>query len=174
MTSTDRDTLFVIAEQYIKRGAALRTMAIPALLEYIEAGGYNSKTQKGKFLIDGVEISHKKYALSCECFRLAKMYEAEHEFELAIEMYRKAARIQRTWHVPIIGVADCYRKMNQLKKAIKLLEKECKNTAFQAYSFVDEWGMSHTASDRTALFRKSLDDLYKKLDNGYVFKSKKK
>ena len=88
---------------------------------------------------------------------LGKAYEKIKNYDKALEIYIEQSQLD-LGQVPLISIAEIYRKKNNLNKAISLLE-----TALES---------NNNRIDKEAI-KRYLDDYISKKENGYIFKNKK-
>ncbi len=100
------------------------------------------------------------------CRALAGLYEKDHQFEKAIELY--ASLLEKNPGSPIsyIDLADCLKKMNKLDHAIQALHS-AQETEYYLYPPDDYPRFKETIDSR-------LEDIEKKREKGYVFRGKRK
>lgn len=107
-------------------------------------------------------IEDKKNMHLCEMNRyLAQSYEKKQNFEKALEVYNNCFKYDDMSTPNIyLDLANIYRKMNRLNQSINILEK-AKKTKYYKGQFKQTIDIKY-------------DDYIKKINNNYVYRSRKK
>lgn len=101
------------------------------------------------------------------CISLAKLYEKDHQFEKALDLY--ALILERCPETPssYIDLANCLKKLNKLDHAIQVLHS-AQETKYYLYPPKHDYVHFKQTIDS------HLEDIEKKRAKGYVFRGKRK
>ncbi|RKL63049.1 tetratricopeptide repeat protein [Thermoanaerobacteraceae bacterium SP2] len=165
---------YLIGTAYTWKGAKYRTQAIPYLEKYvanpveIEKAFYE---REGEF-IDGFSSG---IVLSYVYSNLARCYEGEYIFDKALEYYQKALELDPSVASKYIHLANIYVKMNNLDKAIEVMQNAKNSKYYKTIKKVSPVDGT-TICDNSFIYviDNYLQGLYEKKQKGYVYKPRKR
>lgn len=155
------EELYYASKSYVWAGASYRKEAIYYLEKYIESGAVYDGTPSGTREMQNIIYDLRSMSISNTYIELAQCYEGEYEFDKAIENYEKAICLTPYNPSYIVKLSTVYIKKNQLQNAKDLL---------QSATTKKEYGYENFRS----VIDNSLADINKKIENGYVYKKRKK
>lgn len=117
--------------------------------------------------IDCYERSlHLKFDIGT-CRSLASLYEKDHQFEKALDLYASILEMDPRTPNSYIDLADCLKKVNKLDYAIQVLHG-AQETEYYLYPLNHDYVRFKETIDSC------LEDIEKKRGKGYVFRGKRK
>lgn len=101
------------------------------------------------------------------CRSLASLYEKDHQFEKALDLYASILEMNPGTPISYIDLADCLKKVNKLDYAIQVLHS-AQETEYYLYPPKHDYVRFKETIDSC------LEDIEKKREKGYVFRGKRK
>lgn len=164
---------YLIGTAYVWKGAKYRKQAITYLEKYlaspveIKKAFYEREGRMVDGFSSGVQLS---YVYS----DLAKCYEGDYIFDKALKYYKKALDLDYSVPSTYIHVAKLYVKMNDLDKAIELLEKAKKSKYYKPKKVTMPLdGKTYYDDTFKKVIDNYLEDLKKKKEKGYIYRPRK-
>lgn len=169
---------YIYAMAYSWSNKEYRKLAIYYLEKYLGNPLYDDVYRDCHHLLAGKQFSlaeEKNIHLGNMYLELGKVYESEYEFDKALNCYQKGKELTPFWAFPICNIANILIKQNKLSDAL-LLVIESKNTKYYLpIKFKTELSNKIYVDDT---FKKVIDnklkDIEEKMENGYVYKPRKR
>lgn len=167
---------YLLAMGYSWSKAEYRPKAIEAIKNYLENEIDDEYKKWSHSELHGVPTTierERDIHLSNMYHDLGKAYEGEYNFEKAYEAYKKASEYVPEYAHTWIGMAETYRKRNDLKKAIAIMEEFKKTKWYEPYIISSEFGTYFDDLNKRVTDN-HIEEYTKKLESGYVYKPRGK
>lgn len=161
LPATTNEELFFISKSYVWAGAAYRLKAIEYLKKYINAGAICEETPDGTRNVNGILYDLKSLSIADVYTDLGNCYAGEYEFDQAIECFRQAYSLAPYIPSNAVKISEMHVKKNELYKALDFLQV-AKGSSYYAFE------------DFRSVIDKYILDVQRKIENGYIYRPRKK
>lgn len=166
---------FLIAKAYAWSTAPYRKQAIKAIHEYLNNGLYEEEYINSHHYFPWIgQVDEEKFHISEMRFELGKAYEGEYMFLEAFNEYSSANKLIPYVYAYISAACNILIKMNDLNAALTYCEEFKKSPYYRLMKYSTPDGEEHFNSDFYDGINKKLEDIKEKINNGYVYKPRKK